>query len=189
MADGTSYDDDGYKVLPGLVPPVVVRFLVRYVDILLSADRLGTDSQVPGALRLYGDPAFDTLLDGCTEAISEAISLDLVPTYSFVRRYARGQELAPHRDRASCEHSVSVNLGASSEDPWPIRLRCEDGLVVSVDLKPGDGLLYQGTRVMHWRDPLPGAWHLQAFLHYVHRNGPFAHEAYDGRGGLGRPRQ
>ncbi len=43
-----------------------------------------------------------------------------LPTYSYLRVYKRGNLLKAHRDRPACEISMTVNLGMSAEEPWPI---------------------------------------------------------------------
>ena len=43
-----------------------------------------------------------------------------------------------------------------------------------INLKPGDGVIYQGCEVEHWREPYEGDYHAQVFLHYVDANGKYA---------------
>lgn len=74
------------------------------------------------------------------------MGLTLTPTYSFARRYNRGQELFPHRDRVECEHSATLHLAGAGDISWPIWLRLDDADPVSVDLRPGDALVYRGDR-------------------------------------------
>ena len=37
--------------------------------------------------------------------------------------------------------------------------------------KPGDGLVYKGCDVLHWREEFEGDFQAQVFLHYVNKNG------------------
>ena len=46
----------------------------------------------------------------------------LLPTYSYMRIYKKGDVLADHRDRESCEISATLNL---SGEKWPIFLKME----------------------------------------------------------------
>ena len=75
---------------------------------------------------------------------------------------------------------MSVNLGADSDDLWPLQIAgpCGEGAAY---LGPGDALLYRGYDCAHWRDPFEGREWTQLFLHYVDREGPHAHLAFDGR--------
>ena len=54
------------------------------------------------------------------------------------------------------------------------------------ELKPGDGLLYRGTELFHWRDAYWGEALDQVVLHYVDRDGPHADQKFDGRPSLMR---
>ena len=49
-------------------------------------------------------------------------------------------------------------------------------------------VIYKGIDLVHWRNPLEGENHAQAFLHYNDVNGPFGKENhYDGRRFIGMP--
>ncbi|UDY33962.1 hypothetical protein [Dermatobacter hominis] len=182
---GAAYEAAGHAVVRGLVDPALVDHLVAYADVLRGRGSFEIDDQVPGSLRTYGAAGFDALLPTLATRLSDRVGRTLLPTYSFARIYARGQELFPHRDRVECEHSVTLHLAGADDAPWPIWLRDGDADPVGIDLAPGDGLLYRGDRVLHWRDPLDAEWYLQVFLHFVDADGPYADRAYDGRAGLG----
>jgi hypothetical protein len=50
------------------------------------------------------------------------------------------------------------------------------------DLGEGDGVVYPGCDVEHWRNPCDGPdgyYSGQVFLHFVRKNGPYAAEAGD----------
>jgi hypothetical protein len=88
--------------------------------------------------------------------------------------------LRAHRDRPSCEVSMTVNLGMDADEPWPIWIAGPMG-TVAVALRPGDGLVYRGCDCFHWREPFPGRQLTQLFLHYVDRDGPNAEWKFDKR--------
>lgn len=177
----------GAIVVSDLVPPVLLAFLVDYLNLQGASGAMVRDSQVPGSLILYGDPAFDTLLAQLTEPLSELLAVQLVPTYSFARVYRRGDVLPMHTDRPACEHSVSLHLAASEGTEWPFNMIDLGGSEQSVSLGPGAGIVYQGEQVRHGRGPCPTDWYAQVFLHYVNAGGPHAAEALDRRVALGTP--
>ena len=96
--------------------------------------------------------------------------------------YKRGDVLARHRDRPACEISVTLNIGQKPLDPWPIYVQEPCG----AEPNPGDGLLYRGTELFHWRDAYQGEALVQVFLHYVDRDRPHADQKFDGRPSLMR---
>jgi hypothetical protein len=179
---------DGYALLPALIEPPLTAFLWSYVHTLLASRRMKLgDRLAPTTPSVYGDPAFDGLLEYLRPRIEAATALRLTPTYSYVRLYKRGDGLRRHRDRAACEISVSLNLGQAPGEPWPLMLQRAAG-PVAARLQPGDGLLYRGPRIAHWREPYQGDELGQAFLHYVDRDGPHAHLKFDGRTRLMAPK-
>ena len=112
----------------------------------------------------------------------------MIPTYSYARIYKKGDVLKRHKDRYSCEVSMTMNLGG---DSWPIYLEPSgetDKEGVKIDLEPGDALIYRGCEVEHWREAFEGENCGQVFLHYNDASGENAKEnAYDRRPFLGLP--
>ena len=160
-----------------------------------------TDQQVPNTYSHYGDQVMETLLVKMLPVMAKETGLDLVPTYSYARIYKQGDILRRHKDRPSCEISTTLNLGG---DPWPIFIdgtgadtvideykqihkpNAPEGTKVLLD--PGDMLVYSGCELEHWREPFEGQVCGQVFLHYNHRNGPFAEKnKFDKRPLLGVP--
>ena len=89
----------------------------------------------------------------------------LLPTYTFWRMYTKYSDLKKHKDRPSCEISVTVHIG-SDETQWPIYMEDKP-----VETKPGDAIIYLGCELLHWREPFEGDWQAQSFLHYVDAEG------------------
>jgi hypothetical protein len=106
--------------------------------------------------------------------VEDFFKVKLVPTYNYCRIYHIGGILPKHRDRPSCEYSVTVNLKQEGNGIWPIFMDGE-----SVDLSPSDGGAYKGCEVSHWREENDiGKCH-QIFFHFVEENGPNYKWAYD----------
>ena len=147
-----------------------------------------TDQQVPNTYSHYADQVMETLLVKMLPVMARETGLDLIPTYSYGRIYKQGDILRRHKDRPSCEISTTLNLGG---DPWPIFIE-PSGEVgkegEKVLLEVGDMLVYSGCELEHWREPFEGQVCGQVFLHYNHRNGPFAEKnKFDKRPLLGVP--
>ena len=68
-----------------------------------------------------------------------------------------------------------------------LKIRINDGAKIPMNIalatmKPGDGVLYQGTHHRHGRTtPNPNGWSAHLFLHWVDRDGPYATFAHDSR--------
>ena len=177
-----------YLTVPALIEPGLAAFLHSYVrtkfaSLLLSAG----DAQLPNTPSRYGDPTFDGLLEFLRPRIERLSGLALHPTFSYFRLYKRGDVLGRHRDRPACEISVSLAIGQVPAAPWPLHIETPAG-THAVGLMPGDALVYRGIDCFHWREAYPGEQLVQAFLHYVDRDGPHAGEKFDGRPTLMRRR-
>ena len=160
----------------------------RYISPFNNDWGVWNDPQVPETYSHYSDIAMETLLEKLVEPMSKETGLTLIPTYSYARIYKKGDVLKRHKDRYSCEVSMTMNLGG---DPWPIYLEPSgetDKEGVKIDLEPGDALIYRGCEVEHWREAFEGENCGQVFLHYNDASGENAEEnRYDTRPFLGLP--
>jgi hypothetical protein len=181
MTTPAAFAEKGYIILPGLVAQETAAFLWQYLRMKAVYGLIARhDRAVPSAVSAYGDGAFEALLETARPRVEAATGLALHPSFSYVRLYRRGDALRRHRDRPSCEVSISINLGQIPDAPWPIHIAGK-GDEAEALLMPGDALLYRGIEMSHWRDAYEGEQLGQAFLHYVDRNGPHAALKYDGR--------
>lgn len=181
-----AFRTDGYAVITALVPADRVARLRGHLAARAKAGlmRMGGDPQVPGTPTVYGDAEVDALMQDIQPQIEAHTGLKLYPTYSYARIYKKGDTLAPHRDRAACQISISLNLGQEPDAPWPLYIGDKDAPFAAI-LRPGDVLLYRGMDLTHWRDAYQGERLFQAFVHYVDADGSHAHEKFDGRASLG----
>jgi hypothetical protein len=136
------------------------------------------DPQAMGCPSLYNSiPIIKLLIQKLPDA-SIFCGEQLLPTYCYGRVYnKKGVELKAHTDRPACELSITLNLFKDRD--WPIFIKTPDGTEVSVELDPGDAMMYLGTRAEHWREPFPGGICTQVFLHYVFANGKNAWAFFD----------
>ena len=158
-----------YKVLRGLIDPAEA---AKIAERIRNEPEGKPDPQVPNSAAHYGLPVCNTLLGLLCEKVSEAAGKKLKPTYSYCRVYRKGNTLAPHKDRPSCEYSVTLNL--SQNGKWPIYMGSR-----SLDLQPGDGCLYRGCDIEHSRKEFKGDEYIQVFLHYVDAEGPHRDYVHD----------
>jgi hypothetical protein len=189
-----SFKDKGYSHIQNVLSKEMCDIATQYALFEKMNDSKGVYleedyAQVPGAHALYSDYLMESLLLLLKPVAEKHSELELIPTYSYYRIYNPGDILHPHRDRPSCEISLSVTLGFRYNDVsdnyrWPIFM--ENNPIV---VEQGDAILYKGCEKEHWRDSLKAgknSYHVQVFLHYVDANGPYAKEyKYDGRPTIG----
>ena len=134
------------------------------------------DSQAPHSSSVYNYISFLELLCEKTPEISKIVGETVLPTYTYARVYRTGDELLRHKDRPSCELSLTVNLGGS--EPWDIWVESE-GKEIPITLNPGDAVVYLGAEIEHWREKFNGDHYYQVFLHYVLSRGQYAQHCFD----------
>lgn len=139
------------------------------------------DEQCPLSEAIYGQ--FDFLLEQLLPTIEKTVDKKLYPTYSYARLYKPGDELKNHKDRESCEYSITLTVGFDGK-PWPIYMaKNEDKSdAKAIEMDVGDIVVYRGTENFHWRNKYQeGNWQAQIFLHYVDSDGPYKDFKYDKR--------
>ena len=127
----------------------------------------------------YGGSLTDSLLVSKKKQIEQASNLKLIETYSYWRLYKKFSDLSKHTDRDSCEVTVSVTVKSDLKD-WPLFIDGE-----RIIIEPGDGVLYFGNKLKHWREEYEGDYSFQIFFHYVLENGKFKDYKWDKRELLG----
>ncbi|MGT0249474.1 hypothetical protein [Burkholderia pyrrocinia] len=180
----------GYEVIEDLLSLEMVCLVRNYMDLSLRAGRMNIckNEVVQGQFEEYGAMLGEVLLASLQSRIEAVVGECLVPTYSFWRVYERGAVLRQHVDRAACEISVSISIAVEPDDfQWPLWVRGFDNRSRAICLSSGDGLVYRGIDVPHWRNAFTGSVQYQMFLHYVRREDVNGHLAFDGRSACGLP--
>jgi hypothetical protein len=174
------------RVVRSMLTPDLCEVASAYLRLKAEIGEMALgDSQLPHSYSSYGDTLMEVLLDRLQPTVEATLGEAMLPTHSYARLYRHGDELTPHTDRIACEVVLSLTLGCHPELVWPLFVGPGED-AHPVDLAPGDGLIYPGSTVEHWRRPFPGEWQAQLTLHYVRRDGRFADEVFDRRPGLGR---
>ena len=170
MNNAKSFKDNGYLIIPKILSGELLDFIGIYA---YNRARIGVgawmeDSQAPNTPSFYGDLTMENLSDFLLPKIESAAGMKLLQTYTFFRVYKAGDILENHRDRPSCEISISLSLRKKG-NIWPIYINN-----TAVMLEEGDAVLYRGIEFEHWREPYTeGTKQAQVFLHYVDANGPY----------------
>ncbi|MGJ4729260.1 DUF6817 domain-containing protein [Luteimonas sp. SDU101] len=174
-----------YVRLPNAIPATILALYYRYAKSYAPSRRYFEFEPRTSSLGRYADAIGEILLEDLRPGVERITGRRLLPTYSFLRFYTPESVLKKHLDRGSCEYGLTISIGKeSSQHAWPIQLE-RNGETRSVDLAVGDVLLYRGTKLPHWRNPLPDGNWLQLFLHYVDADGAYAAERFDRRQSLG----
>lgn len=167
-----------------------------------SLDRFVHDEiegQVEGSLARYRHPKYKEAHSQIRLKLQKILKEELYNTYYYERFYFKNQRLTRHTDRDACEISFTFQISSNCNKSWPIFFKTPQGEERYVLLNDGDGILYKGCDIEHWREPLPSrhnlakkifnkltfkkddTYHHQVFFHYVRANGDKSHYAGDGQ--------
>tara|TARA_R110000787_G_scaffold281250_1_gene392475 strand:+ start:98 stop:709 length:612 start_codon:yes stop_codon:yes gene_type:complete len=131
----------------------------------------------------------ETLLLYLSPIYSQISGKDLVPTYSFYRKYSQTNNLGKHIDRPSCQYSATIQIDSSEDKSWPICIQNKNLQDIECNSKIGDIVFYKGEEVAHWREELKYKYSSHLFLHWVDGGDPAYKEFWwDGRERLGSPK-
>lgn len=168
---------DNYKIIKNLISPDEVEVLKICTEIMHRTNLNNFDfNQSDNADSFfYGSIIGDSFLIKLRSTIEKETGYSLLSTYSYFRIYTKFSKLDKHKDRPSCELSVTLHI-ASDKNNWPIFMGGEE-----IVLNPGDGVIYKGTEIPHWRNEFTGDYYSQVFLHYVKADGKYKDNYKDKR--------
>ncbi|WP_155126817.1 sulfotransferase family protein [[Actinomadura] parvosata] len=162
---------DGLCALDEVLPVAVRLGLARYYEQLIERGgwELG-DAQVAGRYGRQNEPISRFVHHQLVHLVRRVAAEPVRPSYSYVSAYRSGAVLERHVDREQCEFTLSVLLeerGPGIGGGWPLRFDLPSG-TVALTQRPGQGVLFRGTRLPHHRPELPpGNAHTSLLFHYV----------------------
>jgi hypothetical protein len=160
---------NNYLYVPGFITPDLAFTLSKEFKEHCIKFNLQGDPQAPNSHSMYDFMPFVRLLVEKVPEVSKLLNEKVLPTYTYARVYKESSELLRHRDRPACEVSLTLNL--SKDKNWPIYFQRPDGSETSVELNPGDAVMYLGCQADHWRNKFEGQECVQLFMHYVRSYG------------------
>jgi hypothetical protein len=162
----------GYVSVLDLLHPFHVGALRRYYRYRTrtGAFMLG-DTQTPDRYVAHNESVSRFFHFQLRHMVSDVAGGLVRPSYCYLAAYQNGADLPRHVDREQCEYSITLCLDATPEpmgqSPWPIELQTSEG-ELRIWQSIGDGLVYRGRYLPHWRERLPDDCTATALLwHYV----------------------
>jgi len=156
----------GYDFIPGILSlEDTANLHMRLQKEEFDKDPIEQDPARGAVKMVYCPPCAKDIFNQMHYFLEIYLQTPLQPTYWFCTQYYHKSYMVAHKDREACEISVSVNI--SQDNPWDLCLRDKTGKIIRSQINPGEGVLYSGTEVTHWRTPYKGQTYTQLFLHYV----------------------
>jgi hypothetical protein len=149
----------GYAVLRGLFTPVFVAAVCEYYSLLgREGYLLGGDARLRGRPLIYDEPLLAFLGSQLAAVVRQITDRRAPSAFSFLRAYEAGAVLNRHRDHPVCRWNIDLVVGGEPapvrRTAWPLWIAARPGRR-AVRLGLGDGVLYRGTHMTHWRSGQP----------------------------------
>jgi len=179
-----------YTVLRNIIPPYLLREIQKCFATGIKTGKIElTHAQAPRFVT-QNDRVGRLILFTLIDLVRRTIAHNVRSSYSYFGGYFNGSFLNPHSDRPQCEYTLSLTLEQNPIDQaWPLGMRRipqfekndqwlgrdkepwpEEKDQIWVDLMAGDGLLFMGRHMIHFRKGFligKDRFLNQIFLHYV----------------------
>ena len=167
-----------YVLVRDLLHPFHLAALRRYYRKLIAARTISLgDAQVGKRFSLHNEPMAMFFHRQLSDVVTRIAGERVKPSYVFFAAYQPGAVLKPHVDREQCQFSFSflVDYTPEPEDvsPWALFVKPQGSRAAAAPahLGIGDGVLYKGCEVLHYRKALPANhFSTSLFFHFVPRN-------------------
>ncbi|MBK8146739.1 MAG: hypothetical protein IPK58_00595 [Acidobacteria bacterium] len=188
------YQRNKYVVIRELLPAAQMAAMRRYYRQYVENGFMPFDDAQSARFYQHNEPLARFFHQNLAKLMTLVIGREVIPSYVYAGAYIEGSELNPHTDRAQCEFSISFQVDYFPEpdnhiSPWglfleppdfdadgPFEFDCKEFPAanqaedknIAVYLKSGDGLIYKGRELIHYRYALPkGHRSTSLFFHYV----------------------
>lgn len=141
-----------YTVLHQVLPPGYTELMVRQQQAFIQRGNMVRQASLNRLT--YTDMPLAVIANyQMASLVARITGRKVIPTYTFAIHYLAGGFIAPHKDRAQNELSMSLSLAASGDASVLTAGEGENEVVIDLDVN--SGLLYRGAEVTHARTPVP----------------------------------
>lgn len=177
------YDEKGnllYGVVRNMVSKATAEAMSESLIDKFKKGKMHHDRQCPESLSTLNP--FCRIQQQLTWFMCDFFKKNLCPTYNYARHYVDADVLHKHRDRPSCQYSMTLSLSREEgEDIWPFYAQYKEQPQSEILMDVGDCTIYRGCDVEHWRDANDYGTQYQTFLHYVDIDGEYKDFVYDAK--------
>ena len=153
------FADREYVPVRRLIPAHRLVALRRYYGALVRQGRARPgDAHVESRHAMHREPLTGAFHADLVPVVARLTGEAWKPSYSHFASYLPGACVPRHKDREPGQLALLVAVDASplpGGSTWPFHLEDERGRVATLRLEAGDGLIFRGDRLAHWREPLP----------------------------------
>ena len=121
------------------------------------------DHQVKESDILFSWEISDKFCEKFKPLVEDFYSTKLNTVLGYTRKSLKGQTLTKHKDVTELVMCVSIKQSDINVNPLYIYI---DGEKIEIILEQGDGVIFEGSKIYHEREPLISDWILGMYLGY-----------------------
>jgi len=151
-----SFRAAGYAVIRALIAPAARAAIGAYARELVRGGYCAPGDPAVGNREWIQDERLLKSIHGQVSGLANAVVAEAIaPSLTFLHYYHDGAELKRHTDGRHCPWNISCAVdGEPGDYTWPLFMQ-PAGSATTICLQRGDAVLYAGTTIPHWREPLP----------------------------------
>lgn len=166
------YAANGWVTLPRLLCGAhIVAMRAYYTRVLEEGFVHFRDRQVPLRFAEHSEPLMVFYHAQIRDLFEAVVGEPLKCSYPYFGAYRTGAVLEKHVDREQCEWTASLLIDElprpEAMSDWSLYLDLPSGEAVALRMGLGDGSLYKGRELPHYRDAFTGELMTCHFYHYV----------------------
>jgi len=149
---------ESFAVVRAALPGPLLDALRQYCSDFV-AEGYAVDGAPEGQLRwvAHNDAVARALHPFLAPAVSAIVGEAMKPSFSYLVTYLEGAALRPHQDREQCAATAVLQVDfdprPEGTTPWPLVFNSPGGREEAY-LAVGDLIVFRGSAVEHYRDPL-----------------------------------
>jgi hypothetical protein len=121
------------------------------------------DHQVKESDILFSWEISDKFCEKFKPLVEDFYSTKLNTVLGYTRKSFKGQTLTKHKDVTELVMCISIKQSDINVNPLYIYI---DGEKIEIILEQGDGVIFEGSKIYHEREPLISDWILGMYLGY-----------------------
>lgn len=162
----------GCAIMRRILPAALLKGVQRYYRDMIVNGFLPLGDKQSHRYHFHNEPLACWLHQQISPLIERIIPEPIKPSYAYLGFYLAGAVLEKHTDREQCEYTLSLTIdaapSAAAAHAWPLCADLKDGTTLEALLGTGDGLIFKGRELPHYRHRLSEGRHSSSvFFHYV----------------------
>lgn len=114
-----------------------------------------SDEYIEKATTVVNYPEYKSLCASIRKEVESILKVELYPSYYVNHYYSVGAALGGNYEKRNREYTLCLQISSNLTEEWPLKLVNRSNELISLNLQPGDAVLYKGLELAAKSSPLP----------------------------------